>query len=102
MLDPDIESQQIYFKGTTTGSKQLILGFRLVPIIHEHFAEAYHFEPDESVIYCRGSFAAAFRRALYMEPSDWVQRKVLIAKKATSVYDLSLENLRIKLNNLAN
>jgi len=101
LLDPDVEALQMYFNGTTTGSKQLILGFHLVPIIHERFAEVYHFSPDDSIIYPRGAFREAFLTALQLSDEEWLKKRDRLAAHAARVYQKSLQNLKEKLEGLA-
>ena len=51
LLDPSNEWHRRYLNETTTGSRQLILGFLKPCLINEEFANAYDFNQNNSIIY---------------------------------------------------
>ena len=65
------KEQAKYLDGCTSGSRQLILGFAIPPIIHQAFAKAYGFSQDNCISYTDSEgFAEAFQNALSISPED--------------------------------
>lgn len=93
LLDPQTQSQ--YLQGCTSGSRQLILGFCIPPIIHEAFAEHYGFNVYSCLTYTDDtSFTNALRQALTMSDDEYAAKKITLDGIAHEVYRESLENLR--------
>ena len=94
LLDPDNEGHRRYLRGETTGSRQLILGFTKIPVIHEEFARTYGFTEADSVLHATGCMAKAMERAILMSGEDYETRQLSLREHAGVVYRESLENLR--------
>ena len=101
LLDP--LSQPQYLNGCTSGSRQLILGFRIPPIIHEAFAEHYDFTKDSCLTYSSDDdFITALKRALTMTDDEHTAKRQELARLAEEVYQESLCNLakRVRLSDI--
>jgi len=97
LLDPDNPGHRRYLSGETTGSRQLILGFGVVPVINEVFADAYRFSETNAVLYPARNLADAMLRSIRMSPDEYAQRRGGLAKLAEEVQRESLRNLADRL-----
>lgn len=98
LLDP--QTQPLYLHGCTSGSRQLILGFCIPPIIHEAFAEHYGFMPGSCLMYNQKiTFISAIRQALEMENGKYENMRLFIEGLQTEVRKTSIDNLRTRLFN---
>jgi hypothetical protein len=97
LLDPDNPGHRRYLSGETTGSRQLILGFGVVPVINEVFADAYRFDETNAVLYPAKDLAGAMLRSIRMSPDEYAQRRGGLAKLAEEVRRESLRNLADRL-----
>ncbi len=64
LLNDSIPSHQPYRRSTTTGSRQLILGFELLPVIQKPFAAAYRFDERNAFIYDGNDMSGAMQCAI--------------------------------------
>jgi hypothetical protein len=93
LLDPDNDGNRRYLAGETTGSRQLILGFNLVPVINEVFARAYLFNETNAVTYGKAGLVNAMRDAIQMTDLEYNNRRRNVISLAESVREESLTNL---------
>lgn len=93
LLDPANDSQRRYLRGKSSGSRQLILGFAKVPVIHSAFAKAYGFSERDSILHGEGGFAEAMERALALSEDEYASRRKGLQALAAAVYQESLANL---------
>ena len=93
LLEP--ETQAMYLQGATSGSRQLILGFCIPPIIHEVFAEHYGFTADSCLVYNEEiPFSTALRQALTIDNDKYKNMRLSLKKLHKEVENDSLNNLR--------
>jgi hypothetical protein len=97
LLDPRCEGHRRYLAGETTGSRQLILGFAKVPVIHELFAIAYNFTANNSFLHGDDGLAAAMEQAIHASREQYKRMQADLLALARQVHDESLYNLRTKL-----
>ena len=97
LLDPENQGHRRYLSGETTGSRQLILGFGVVPVINDVFAEAYRFDETNAVLYSGKSLAEGMLRSIRMPPNEYAQRRSRLADLAAAVRDESVRNLSERL-----
>ena len=96
LLSP--EAQAKYLDGCTSGSRQLILGFAIPPIIHQAFAEVYGFREGSCITYSASNgFAEAFQRALTMTTTEYANMRNALASLKSEVEAVSLANLQARL-----
>ncbi|MBR0457958.1 MAG: hypothetical protein IJJ26_01855 [Victivallales bacterium] len=95
LLDP--EAQAIYRDGCTSGTRQLALGFQLIPVIHQAFAEPYGFSDENAILQKDNDLAAAFRTALDLSPEQLQHKRDALQAEARRVHDISLQNLKQRL-----
>jgi len=93
LLDPANEKHQQYLHGTTSGSRQLILGFNKVAIIHDEFAKRYDFNEYNSVLYGSCGFPSAMTRALSMTEKEYILLQNNLKALSQVIYNESLANL---------
>jgi hypothetical protein len=93
LLDPDNPGHRRYLSGETTGSRQLILGSCVVPVINDVFARAYGFDERNAVVYSATNLADAMLRSIRMSPDEYAMRRSGLAKLAAEVRDESLQNM---------
>ena len=93
LLEPETHAK--YLRGCTSGSRQLVMGFNIPPIMHEAFAEHYGFTKDSCLTYTDdATFADALFYALNMDEKEYECRKSSLEMIAQDVYRESLDNLK--------
>lgn len=94
LLDPEIDDQKKYLRGVTSGSRQLILGFCKVALIHTDFAKVYDFSQNNSIIYGNKDFAKAMEYALTISEEEYADLQHGLKNLSKKVFNESYENLR--------
>lgn len=95
LLDPLNPAHERYVTTGTSGSFQLILGFRKPCLIARRFAQANGLDAGNAVIYEDNSgLADAMDRAVKMTPASRRGMQQSLAHLADSLYQRSRENLR--------
>ena len=94
LLNPNIAEHQKYLSGTTTGSRQLSLGFATPILINNQFAQAYSFNNSNAVIYDGNDLYSAMKQAIYMDKSEYniMQNNLKILRD--TLWNESLNNLK--------
>lgn len=100
LLDPGNDGHRRYLTGETTGSRQLILGFRKPPIIHEEFGTHYGFTDEMAVLYSSDQLAEAMGRAIAMTSEEYDAQVENLARLASQIYQISIRNLQTVLAGL--
>ena len=96
LLSP--KEQAKYLDGCTSGSRQLILGFAIPPIIHQAFADVYGFRKGSCLTHPDSKgFAQAFLRALSLSAEEYSDMQIALGSLRTEVEGISLANLRERL-----
>lgn len=98
LLDPDVVDHKNYLQCITSGSRQLILGFEKVPVIHSYFAHRYGFSDDDSIIYGGGGLAQALERALTISEDRYAGLQSGLRNLANRVKHASLDNLKKRID----
>lgn len=98
LLDPTFSGHKRYLNGETTGSKQLILGFSLVPVVHAEFASVYGFSDDNSILY-NDNFTMAIKDAILLDDKKYLEKRNNIIDLALEVRAESQKNLKVLLEN---
>ena len=102
LLEP--ETQAMYLQGATSGSRQLILGFCIPPIIHEAFAKHYGFTAESCLMYNdKIPFSTALWQSLTMDDEKYKNMRLCLHALQKEVENSSLNNLckMIMANNLS-
>lgn len=94
MLDEFDKKHQRYLKGTTSGARQLSLGFLKPMLINEKFAKVYDFDNTNSVIYVANSLSNAMKIAIGTKQEDYATMQKSLEILANNIYNKSLENLK--------
>lgn len=92
LLDPDFAGHQRYLNGETTGSRQLIMGFCLPPIIQSQFAFVYNFTDLNSILYDK-DFTLAFKQALEISEATYISKQRSLNLLRKEVMKKSINNL---------
>ena len=94
----DSQTQSFYLNGCTSGSRQLILGFSIPPVIHQAFAKHYGFTEESCLTYSSDDgFITALKRALTLKNDEYVAKRQELTRLAEGVYQESLDNLKKRL-----
>ncbi|MDR2681861.1 MAG: hypothetical protein LBB29_02340 [Holosporaceae bacterium] len=94
LLDPENEKHNIYATSSSTGSAQLVYGFKKVPIIHRKFAQHYDFDDTNAIIYDGRKLADAMYEAILMSTEKYIEKQTNLERLAKEIYQESLSNLR--------
>jgi hypothetical protein len=94
LLDPHNPLHQRYLTGCTSGSKQLVLGFNIIPVMHSKFAKCYDFTDDNAILHEDQKLFEAMHRALQMTPDEYHMKQTSLAQLREQVYNVSLANLQ--------
>lgn len=94
LLDPANEKHQQYLKGVTSGSRQIALGFNIIPIIHQEFAKHYGFSKDNAIIHENQKLQDAMQCALQISPEEYKMKQLALAQLRDQVYNISINNLQ--------
>jgi hypothetical protein len=94
LLDPANENHQQYLKGVTSGSRQLALGFNIIPIIHQEFAKHYGFGKDNAILHENQKLTDAMKCALQISSEEYKMKQLALAQLRDQIYDISLKNLQ--------
>jgi hypothetical protein len=93
LLDPEFEGHIRYLKGETTGSRQLILGFYKIPLIHSTFAKAYNFSLSNSIIYESNNLSEAMEDAINLSEDKFMILQKYLEQLTLSIRKESIKNL---------
>ena len=94
LLDPSNEWHRRYLNETTTGSRQLILGFLKPCLINEEFANAYDFNQNNSIIYQQNNLLNAMKAAININSEEYEKLQKNLNLLAQNIYKESLQNLK--------
>ena len=99
LLDPDVEAHKRYMQDGTSGTFQLVYGFLKPCLIHKTFAGIYDFTNEDSIIYENNdALVASMQKAINTSKEDYTNLQNKLKEKVEKVEQISLENLRGKLN----
>lgn len=93
LLDPNNKAHERYLQSGVTGSLQLILGFRKIPLIQEKFAKFYEFSSENAIIY-EDNLEEAMLKAIELTPHKYTQMQENLDLKAIKIFAQSEKNLR--------
>jgi hypothetical protein len=99
MLDPEKHEHDIYLTTSTSGSFQLIYGFRKPCLLANKFTKMHGFNDDNCLIYENNSdLEKMMKAAITMSREEYGEKQNNMAKYANHLYDSSLNNLKTLLN----
>ena len=94
VLDSAEPAHRRYLDATTSGARQLILGFLKVPIIHEDFARAFGLCPKSAILYQSNKVLHAMTHALQMADAERDNLRENLRRMCHKVAEASLLDLR--------
>lgn len=94
LIDPAIGNQARYLKYSTSGIRQLIIGFNKCSIMHDDIAKAYDLTKDAYIGFSTGKVNDALRKAIYMTEEDYWEMEREVEKVRNKIYNKSLYNLK--------
>lgn len=95
LLDPENEEHDRYITKGTSGSFQLIYGFRVPCLIAEKFSSLHHFNHDNSIIYkTNDKLYEAIKYAIKMSDDEYDNMYKNLDYTANQIYEQSLNNLK--------
>ena len=101
LLNDSIKEHKQYRCSTTTGSRQLMLAFGLIPVLQVPFAEAYHLSNKNALIYEGDDMKSEMMEAIKMSESRMLQMRCEIANLKKKIVNASQKNLQQLLVELA-
>lgn len=99
LLDPAIEAHKRYLKGTTSGSRQLVLGFLKPCLINEEFAKVYGLDDTNSFVHEGNELFEAMKSAIQLSELEYSQKQNSLKRLAGNIYQQSLDNLKKAVKN---
>ncbi|WP_262964919.1 glycosyltransferase [Methylobacter psychrophilus] len=97
LLDPENSGHQRYLDGETTGSRQLIMGFQIIPLINSVFGNAYQFNQNNAIIYEKDQLDKAMLSAMTISAEDYQLKCRNLELLANAVRAESMTNLGNKI-----
>lgn len=95
LLDPENPEHDRYIETGTSGSFQLIYGFRKPCLINKKFARLHGFNTENSLVYEHNSdLAQTMIEAINMSKEEYKEKQDKLAEFANNLYKNSLENLK--------
>jgi hypothetical protein len=100
LLDPKNSDHDEYIKIRSTGSAQLVYGYRRPAIVHKKFAQPYGFDNSNAVVYDREDLADAMYKAITMYQEEYDEKQENLCKLSERIYRESLLNLEKKVKSI--
>ena len=94
LLDYSIQDHHRYIEGTTTGTRQLVMGFLKPCVIEDHFAPNYGFNERNSILYKNNNLVDGMIRAIELSNKDYKDLQKNLEKLEQQIYKISVENLK--------
>ncbi len=94
LLDPNVEGNKRYLRRVVTGSFQLALGFRIIPILDRTYAEAYGLNDNNAIIYEHNDLFSGMRTAMQLKEEEYVSRQRELGNYARAISNVSMENVK--------
>jgi len=95
LLDPENVLHERYITDGTSGSFQLIYGFKKIAIIAEKFASIHNYNEDNSIIYkSNADLGEAMEKAIQMSNTKYIEKQNNLQKTTDIIYQQSLQNLK--------
>lgn len=92
LLNPDTDEHKHYKVASTSGIRQLILGFSKVSIICNQLADIYDLN-GTSIEFEIGKLHEALKKAIYMTQKEYKEMVQAVSDRADEIYKESLKNL---------
>ena len=94
LLDTEIPEHERYIKTGTSGSFQLIYGFKKPCLLAEKFAKIHYFNSENSILYKHNEdLADSMKAAINMTDESYLNMQQNLKNTADEIYKISLENL---------
>jgi hypothetical protein len=90
LINPHTPEHNHYITYTTSGIRQIILGFKKIPIIHEEVAIKYGFDRTNSILYNDKNLSSA----LLVNPDNYTNMVNSLSMMENTIYSFSLSNLK--------
>jgi len=94
LLDSSIKDHLRYTKGTTSGSRQLGLGFQKPMIIDITFAKPYNLDDTNSICYRNNDLTSGMIKAIRLSQKNYFKIQNQIKILSNKIYNKSLKNLK--------
>ena len=98
LLDYSQEAHRRYLSATTTGARQLSLGFLKPVLINDYFAKSYGYNSNNSIVYKENDLFEAMKKAIELSNEDYITMQKNLKILADDIYSKSLENLKKAVN----
>lgn len=94
LLDSCTAEHKKYLDSWVTGSSIQIFGFLKPAVINRFFANAYHFNDENALLYEGNTYADCMQRAIEMSPTEYTEIVQQLLLTRERLHSNSLENLK--------
>jgi hypothetical protein len=102
LLDDRNESHRRYIKESTSGVRQLILGFLKIGIMNQTIAENYNFNEGTYIGYKSGNLVDSLRRAININQKEYSNMVSELKRNSEKIYGIHKSNLKKTISEIEN
>jgi len=99
LINPHSEDHKHYMSITTSGIRQIILGFNKIPIIHTLVAEKYGFDENNSIIFDDTNLSEVLL-SINNDEENYKNKILALRHLYERIYSSSLHNLKMAIDNI--
>lgn len=100
LLDPELQNHRHYISSSTSGIRQLILGFSKISIIHEKIARRYEIGDECCIGFISGKLHVALKEAIYMKQDEYIHMVHSVRNERNKMLNKNKNRLEMILNKL--
>ena len=97
-FNPDNKLDILYKTILVTGSAQLVYGFLKPVLINREFADFYHFNEQNSLVYNNQNFYEIMKKAILLSNRDYIKLITNLHSVEKKIYETSINNIKKLLN----
>lgn len=97
-FSPDNKLDILYKTILVTGSAQLVYGFLKPVLINREFADFYHFNEQNSLVYNNQNFYEIMKKAILLSNRDYIKLITNLHSVEKKIYETSINNIKKLLN----
>lgn len=94
LLNPNLRMHRRYLNKLVTGSLQLVLGFKILPVIDKFYAENYGLNENNAILYENNDLYSGLVKAIKTNEEEYNLLQSNLKQYADRIYSESLENIK--------
>lgn len=94
LLDSKNKEHEKYINYITTGSFQLILGFKIIPIIDKNFLQSLYLDETSAIVYEPGDLYSGIVKALNLSKDEYAIKQKNISQLEKKIYNNSFMEIK--------